>query len=49
MLYAILVLRDSAHGASLLARNGDVNDSVVWTCCETLTTADTLLVVDLTL
>jgi hypothetical protein len=49
MLYAILVLRDSTHGASLLARNGDVNDSVVGTSSETLTAADTYLVVDFAL
>jgi hypothetical protein len=49
MLYAILVLRDCANRASLLTWNRNINDSVVWASSETLTAADTNLVVDLTL
>jgi hypothetical protein len=49
MLYAILVLRDSTHRTRLLARNRDVNDSVVRTRSVALTAADTDVVVDLTL
>jgi hypothetical protein len=49
MLNAILILRDSAHRASLLTRNRDVYDSVVRTRSVTLTATDTDAVVNLTL
>jgi hypothetical protein len=49
MLYAILILRDCANRASLLARYGDVYDSVIWAGSVTLTATDTYLVVDFTL
>jgi hypothetical protein len=49
VLNAILILRDSTYWTSLLARYWDVNDSVVRTGSEALTTADTDAVVNLTL
>jgi hypothetical protein len=49
MLYAILILRDCTHWASLLTRNRNVDDSVIRTRSVALTAADTDLVVDLTL